>query len=207
MISLDTLWSFLIAHAYVVVFFGTLIDATGTPFPGRLMLIAAGALAASDRADPVLVVALAAAAAVLGDHVWYLAGRRAGDRLLRFYCRFAMLDTPGCVERAQRYLRRFGPAAVIVGRFVAGVRIVVTPLAAQSGMPYAHYLACTAIGATLWCSLWVLVGFVLGDQWLTAAGDGDTNMLMALLGMGVGMIALVAVAARLMALRREGRRP
>jgi len=38
MISIDTLWTFLVTPAYVVVFFGTLIDATGTPFLRALAL-------------------------------------------------------------------------------------------------------------------------------------------------------------------------
>lgn len=59
MISFDTLWTFLVTYAYVVVFFGTLIDATGTPFPGRLLLIAVGGLAATGRVNLVPLIALA----------------------------------------------------------------------------------------------------------------------------------------------------
>ena len=54
----------LAASAYPVVFIGTLIDASGVPFPGRLLLVAAGALAAAGRHSVLLIIALAAVMSV-----------------------------------------------------------------------------------------------------------------------------------------------
>ena len=71
------------AHTYPIVFVGTLIDASGVPFPGRLLLVAAGALAGSGRGSIVVIIVLGTVAAVLMDHVWYLAGLWGGERLLR----------------------------------------------------------------------------------------------------------------------------
>ena len=42
---------------------------------------------------------------------------------------------------------------MIVGRFMTGVRIVVTPLAAESGMPYLRYVAFDVLGAGLLLTL------------------------------------------------------
>jgi membrane protein DedA with SNARE-associated domain len=200
-ISIDALLAILAHHAYLLVFVGTLIDATGTPFPGRLMLITVGGLAATGDLSVVALIALAIAGAVLGDHLWYLAGRLAGGRVTRLYCRFVMFGARGCEERARAYLARFGPAAIIVGRFMAGVRIVVTPLAAESGMPYLRYAVFDVLGATLWCSLWVLVGFGLGDQWMTPEGDGKEVML-GVLGAGLILTVAMTVAVRLVGTTR-----
>jgi len=43
--ALQPVAAWLLSHTYLVVFFGALIDATGIPFPGRLILVAAGAFA------------------------------------------------------------------------------------------------------------------------------------------------------------------
>ena len=165
------------------------------------MLITAGGLAATGNLSVVALIALAIAGAVLGDHLWYLAGRLSGGRVTGMYCRFVMFGARGCEERARAYLARFGPAAIIVGRFMAGVRIVVTPLAAESGMPYLRYVVCDVLGATLWCSLWVLVGFGLGDQWMTAEGNGKEVML-GVLGAGLILTVAMTIVARLIGTRR-----
>lgn len=205
MISFDSLWTFLVAHAYAVVFVGILIDATGTPFPGRLLLITAGGIAATGGANVLFLICLAIVAAILGDHVWYLAGRLGGDRVIRFYCRVVLLGATPCVERAKAYFARFGPAVFIVGRFVAGVRIVVTPLAAGSGMPYLRYLLYDTMGAALWATVWVLIGFLLGDQWIAWTKDGDAATIGAVLTGGGTAAVATAVLYRLWQRQRSTR--
>jgi len=204
-ISFDSLWTFLVAHAYAVVFVGILIDATGTPFPGRLLLITAGGIAATGGANVLFLICLAIVAAILGDHVWYLAGRLGGDRVIRFYCRVVLLGATPCVERAKAYFARFGPAVFIVGRFVAGVRIVVTPLAAGSGMPYLRYLLYDTMGAALWATVWVLIGFLLGDQWIAWTKDGDAATIGAVLTGGGTAAVATAVLYRLWQRQRSTR--
>jgi membrane protein DedA with SNARE-associated domain len=204
-ISVDALAEFLRSHAYFVVLVGTFVDATGTPFPGRLLLITAGGLAATGGVGPTPLIALATVGAVLGDHVWYVAGRLAGGRVVQLYCRLRFFGTTGCADRARTFVKRFGPAAVIVGRFVAGVRVLVTPLAAESGMPYLRYVACDAIGAALWCSLWVLLGFALGDQWAAWQDEHGKETIVALLGAGAVVALSGAFAYRLWERRRSRR--
>jgi membrane protein DedA with SNARE-associated domain len=206
-IVLDSMWTFLVAHAYAVVFVGVLVDATGTPFPGRLLLITAGGIAATGGANVLLLICLAVVAALLGDHVWYLAGRLGGDRVVRLYCRVVLLGATPCVERAKAYFARFGPGVFIVGRFVAGVRIVVTPLAASSGMPYRRYVLYDAIGAAVWATVWILLGFLLGDQWIAWTKDGGAATISAVLT-GASVLAVAgAVAYRLWQRQRAARRP
>ena len=64
---LRPLFDAFVAHAYLVVFVGALIDATGLPFPGRLLLAGAGAYAAAGNASLGAFIALAALGAMLAD--------------------------------------------------------------------------------------------------------------------------------------------
>jgi membrane protein DedA with SNARE-associated domain len=201
-ISLDAMWQLFAGHAYAVVLVGTFVDATGTPFPGRLLLIAAGGLAATGAVSPVLLIAMAIVGTVLGDHVWYVIGRLGGDRFVKLYCRLMPFVGTECADRAREYLRRFGPAAVIIARFVAGVRVLVTPLAAESGMPYLRYAVSDVIGACMWCSLWVLVGFAIGDRWLVWQEQFGKEMMATMLG-GVVAAMLVATLTYRLWLRRQ----
>ncbi|HXH83913.1 MAG TPA: VTT domain-containing protein [Candidatus Tectomicrobia bacterium] len=160
----------LVRHTYVVVLLGTMVDATGLPFPGRVLLIAAGAFARRGDVNPALVVVLAAAGAALTDHVWYLAGASGRSRLLRLYCRLS-LSSGRCVRRTGDWFRRYGGATIVVGRFVAGVRIFAWPLAREHGIGYPTFLALDLLGALLWAGTWVGLGMAIGDGWVEAAED------------------------------------
>jgi membrane protein DedA with SNARE-associated domain len=151
-------------HLFAVVFLGAIVDAIGIPFPGRIMLITAGSMtdpALDNSAGTSLVIAVAVAGTVAGDHVWYLLGRLMGRRLLDHYGRHIRLSGPRLVT-ADRFLRRYGGVALILGRLAATLRVVITPLAASRGMPYARFLAFDFAGALLWVAGFVWLGRAAG---------------------------------------------
>lgn len=158
----------LIAHTYLVVFLGTMFDATGLPFPGRVLLVAAGAVAAAGHANVLMVVAAGALAAMLVDQVWFLTITRGSSRLVDAYCRMRG-QPPGCDEEADEYFRRYGAATIILGRFFTVVRLVAWPVAARNGVGYARFVALDVVGATLWTSIWVALGWLVGEHWRSAA--------------------------------------
>ena len=167
---LQALTGWLTAHTYAVVFVATIIDATGVPFPGRIILAAAGALAASaGDVSVLLVIALGAAGVVVSDHLWYFAGALGTDRLLlRAYCRVTG-DASDCAARAKGWLRRFGALIIVVGRFVAVVRMFAWPLARAHGIRYPVFVALDVPAAIAWCAIWVGLGWLLGEQWADAS--------------------------------------
>jgi membrane protein DedA with SNARE-associated domain len=83
----ESLTAWLVEHTYAVVFVSSLVDATAFPFPGRIILAAAGAFAAAGDASLTLVIALGTAGVIITDHAWYFAGSLGSNRLLRLYCR------------------------------------------------------------------------------------------------------------------------
>jgi membrane protein DedA with SNARE-associated domain len=149
-------------HLYLFVFLSSLIDATGIPFPGRIMLVVAGTIASGDG-EVATIVALGAAGAVTGDHALYLAGAIGGPRLLALYCRLT-LGPPHCIDRTVAYFRRVGPPAIMLGRFSTSVRLFAAVMAGSGHFPYPRFVAYDLIGALSYAGLWVLVGYVFGDQ-------------------------------------------
>ena len=162
MLSTVDIW--LREHLYAVVFLGAIIDAVGVPFPGRIMLITAGSLsdpARDDGGDAWMVIVLAVAGTVVGDHAWYLLGRLTGRRLLERYSRIVRLS-PRRIAAADRFLRRFGGLALVASRFAATLRLVVIPLAVSRGMSYGRFLAYDLLGAVLWVTGFVWLGRAAG---------------------------------------------
>jgi membrane protein DedA with SNARE-associated domain len=187
----------LIEHTYLVVFVCTVIDATGLPFPGRMVLAAAGAFAASGDVSLTALIAVGALGAMLTDQVWYFAGWFDTKRLLRLYCRWTF-SSGACVARTGDYFRRFGALTIIIGRYVAGVRVLAWPLAHKSGVGYARFLLYDAVGAVLWTATWVLIGWFVGDRWESVL-DSVGGWMVAIL------IAAAALLAAVVVLRRRAR--
>jgi membrane protein DedA with SNARE-associated domain len=165
-----SLTAWLVEHTYAVVFVSTLVDATAIPFPGRIVLAAAGAFAAAGDVSALLVIALGTAGIVITDHLWYFGGALGGDRLLRFYCRVTF-SSPDCVQRTTDWFKRFGPLVIVVGRFVAAVRVLAWPLARDHGVSYPTFLALEVPTALAWTSLWVGLGWLLGARWADAPAE------------------------------------
>jgi membrane protein DedA with SNARE-associated domain len=153
---------FLADHPFSVVFWSSLIEAAGLPLPSRVILILTSALLASDG-DLAWLIVVAAAGALLGDHVPYLAGRFAGTRVLALYCRVT-LASEACVEKTLRYFLRFGPAALLFSRLSGSVRLFAAACAGCGHITYARYLALDAIGTVIYASLCVLVGHLIGER-------------------------------------------
>jgi len=165
-----SLTAWLVEHTYAVVFLSTLVDATAIPFPGRIVLAAAGAFAAAGDVSALLVIAMGTAGVVATDHLWYFGGSLGGDRLLRFYCRVTF-SSPDCVQRTTDWFKRFGPLVIVVGRFVAAVRVLAWPLARDHGVRYPTFLALEIPTALAWTSLWVGLGWLLGARWADAPAE------------------------------------
>src|SRR5436190_9650790 len=117
--------------ALLIVFLMPALEASaflGFLFPGEIAVILGGVLASQGRFPLVAAIAAAVIGAFVGDSVGYAIGRKYGRRLLH--------GTLGRIPRVKRrleselvkaeaFLLRRGPWAVIVGRLTAALRVLV----------------------------------------------------------------------------------
>jgi membrane protein DedA with SNARE-associated domain len=181
-------------HTYPVVFVGTLIDASGLPFPGRLLLITAGALAGTGRRSVVIVILLGIVGATLMDHVWYWGGAWQSERVLGLYRRLNGWSRVYC-DAARDCFTRYGAATIVIGRFSTSVRILAWPFAAAHGVGYVKFLLLDLCAAGLWAALWVLLGWTVGER--AASGAETAGTWFAIAGAVVLAVAVTPIAMRL----------
>jgi membrane protein DedA with SNARE-associated domain len=104
------------------------------------------------------------------------------------------------VQRTTDWFDRFGPFIILLGRFVAVVRMLSWPVARARGVGYPTFLTLDVVAALLWTTLWVGLGWLLGAHWArTPAGPR-------MVGLAVGGLALLTLAI-VGILRRRRRRP
>jgi len=133
--------------------------------PGDTLLFAAGVLVANDSkvlpSSLPLVCLLVSIAAIAGNLVGYSIGRAAGPAVFRRTD--SRLFKPEYVERTSAFFARYGPAAIVLARFVPVVRTFITVMAGASRMQWRRYAAYSVIGGALWGTGVVLLGFWLGQ--------------------------------------------
>jgi membrane protein DedA with SNARE-associated domain len=145
-----------------VLFVVVLLESFGVPLPGETALIAFGVLAAQGHYSIVVVIAVAAAAAIVGDNLGYLLVGRLGGR--RLFERWGPLR-----RRAERILppteelmKKHGGKVVFFGRFVTILRYTAAWVAGIAGMPWRKFLFWNAAGGICWAILVGLVAYYAG---------------------------------------------
>lgn len=178
-------------YGVLLVFANVLALSLGLPVPAMPTLILVGAgLALQPEAMwlPLLgVLAASVAASLIGDSVWFYAGRRYGNRTLQSLCRLS-LSRDTCMKRTERFYGRFGIRILSVAKFIPGLSMVSVPLAGamQSRLP--PFLRYDGLGATLWAALGLGLGVVFSRQVETVI---DT---LSQLGTGAGVVIGIALA-------------
>ncbi len=150
----------LFAHyGLALVFLNAFLHEAGAPLPLSPTVILAAGWDAS-VGGIASIVALVALGSLLGNALWFHAGRRLGAPVLRTLCRVS-LSPDTCVAKTSGAFDRWGGALLVVGRFIPGVSLVAPPLAGMTGMPWRRFVALTAVGAAIWALVIALLGVAL----------------------------------------------
>lgn len=176
-------------------------ESAGVPVPGETALVAAGLLAGSGTLSLPAVIVVASAAAMLGDNLGYLLGRRGGRALLTRDGRFAR-HRHKAVATGDRFFARYGAKTVFFGRWVSGVRIVAAVMAGASLMPWRTFLVYNALGAVAWSATVAGVAALIGP--VAAAVIYGAGLAVA--GGGALFAAIRSWLSRRRAAARVGRR-
>ena len=100
------------------------------------------------------VLAVSVAASLIGDSVWFYAGRRYGNRTLQSLCRLS-LSRDTCMKRTERFYGRFGIRVLSVAKFIPGLSMVSVPLAGAMQARLPLFLRYDGLGYFVCASFWV----------------------------------------------------
>ncbi len=130
------------------------------PFlPGDSLLFTA-ALLSTQLALPIPVMVIAASiAAIAGDQVGYMIGRKYGVGIFKPDAR---IFKTRYLEQSDRFFTTYGAKALVLARFVPIVRTFIPPIVGMSHLPYRIFLVWNAIGGIAWAVVCGLAGLWLG---------------------------------------------
>jgi len=140
------------------------------PIPGDLFIAAMGVLAHQGRASFAPTAAVVTTATVLGATVLYLVSRHAGRPLLvKVMRRFGF--TEAREQRLEGWLTRHGAVAVVVGRLIPGLRIVMTVVAGVLRLRHRTFVVGTFFAGLVWSTIYFWLGWALGAGYERLAGQ------------------------------------
>ncbi len=177
--------------------------------PGDSLLFTAGMFAAGTFSDTfpnvnfniyVLLVGVFIAA-VAGDQVGYLFGRKAGPALFRRPD--SKLFKQEHLETAQDFFERHGPKAIVLARFVPIVRTFCPIVAGAGQMEYRTFVRYNVIGGFFWGIGVTLLGYFLGN----VAFIKDNLEIAILLVVAVSVVPIVVEVVKSRSERRRHAKP
>ena len=167
-------------YGYSFLFLAVLAENLGLPVPSYPFILVGTALAAELHLRLTGVVAVCALAALLGDEIWFLLGRKQGRPILRKLCSLS-LRPDSCVSQTENLFGRHGLKSLLVAKFLPGLNTVAPPLAGMLGVSNLRFALFDLGGIALWAGSAVALGWGFRSQveWLMAwvAAFGRTSVL------------------------------
>lgn len=157
---------------YPGVLFLMTLEEVFPPVPSEVILPLAGFMVGRGDFSFIPTLIVATAGTLLGALIVYGIGRWLGEdrvrRLVGRYGKYILLSEDD-VDRGRDWFERHGAIAVVVARFVPGVRSVISIPAGIEKMSLWKFTGYTLIGSTAWNAALIGVGWILGDQWQTVS--------------------------------------
>jgi membrane protein DedA with SNARE-associated domain/rhodanese-related sulfurtransferase len=154
---------FLLRHGYVVIFVAVFIEQIGLPIPAGPVLLAAGALAGFHRLNLAPALALAVAASLICDSLWFALGLRRGGSVLKFVCRIS-IEPDTCISKTHSAYLRYGPESLLISKFLPWFGTLGPPLAGMFNLAIWKFLLIDAGGALLWAGTYIASGWLFRRQ-------------------------------------------
>src|SRR6267154_1297394 len=156
---------FVLQHQSSGLFLVIFLEELGIPLPapGVVAIMYGGYLTTTGAIPYPLAYLAVVAGAVLGSACNLTISRKYGRPFIQRFGKYVGV-TEQRLLRAQGFFRRWGPWALIIGRHIPGMRIVLSALSGILGVPYRVFIPCVLVSATIWAAIFLELGRMLGPR-------------------------------------------
>ena len=141
--------------------FGEACIGVGLLISGVFLLIIAIAIYSSELATIEVIVLLAFIGAISGDHFGFYVGKKLGPQ---FHSSSIASRYRKNIDRAEELIRKYGAAAIFIGRFIPAIRSLIPATLGLSKFNPVRYSLMDALACALWSIVLglIVVGLDLG---------------------------------------------
>jgi membrane protein DedA with SNARE-associated domain len=184
--------AWVVQHGYLGLGAALAAGIVGVPVPDEILLTFAGYQVSIGKLHMVPTLVAAFLGSACGITVSYGAGRILGGWLLGAGERHGLLRAER-VATVRQWFDRFGRWSLTLGYFVPGLRHVIAIIAAGVGMPFPTFALSAYLGALAWVSSFVCIGYVLGEEWHSAAETLHHHLVAFGIALSVALTVLLVV--------------
>ncbi|MFX4303271.1 DedA family protein [Alicyclobacillus tolerans] len=154
----------IVHFGYMGVFLILFLEMVGIPFPAETTLVVSGVewIHGQFSFFPLLLAAFLGN--VVGSTVAYSLGRTLGRPLLVRYGKYVGINEKR-LNKAENQFAKWRIWIVLIGKFIAGVRVLVPYLAGIDAMPIWKFSLVNALSALIWVAFFLLSGRYIGVAW------------------------------------------
>lgn len=187
---------------YFGIFLGMTIESSFFPFPSEVILIPAGTLVSKGEMVLGLVFLAGLSGSLLGAFInYFLAlflGRKTVDYLISRHGKKFFLTEKSLI-RSDNYFRKHGEITTFIGRFIPGIRQLISLPAGFSKMNLLKFTLYTGLGAGIWAAVLIYIGIFFGNnaEWI----NGNLRILTYL----VLLVALIVLVLYVLLNKRKNR--
>src|SRR5690348_12523245 len=132
-------------YGYVALFVGVFLENLGIPIPGETVLLAAGFFCKQGSLRLAIVIPCAIVAAICGDNLGYLIGRKGGRSFAERRGKYIGL-TPKRLKKVEGYFHDHAGRTIFIARFISGLRVVAAIGAGVSRVPWPTFVLFNSAG-------------------------------------------------------------
>lgn len=150
---------------FLGIFLGTILEYVLPPIPSEIVLPTGGYLISFYRLGTfglIYGIFFATIGMTMGAIFYYLLSLYFGRKFIEKYGKKILIDKKK-IEVAEKWFKKYGRFAVLIGRMVPGIRELISIPAGLLKMNLAEYISYTFIGSFVWSSILITLGYIFGE--------------------------------------------
>ena len=166
------------------------------PIPSEVILPLAGLAAGQGKLSLFGAIAWTTLGSVVGAMALYYIGMALGrDRLIVIADKLPLVKVSD-IEKTEAWFNKHGGRAVFFGRFIPIFRSFISIPAGLERMHMAKFLFYTALGSLIWNAIFVMVGYLLGENYTVVTDWVDTYSDVIVVLVLIAIVIFVVVRIR-----------
>ena len=148
---------------YLGIFLLMCIESSFIPFPSEIVLIPAGYLASENKMNLFFIFSSGLGGSMVGAFINYYLALLLGRKILIKYGKYFFIKEEA-IYKMDSFFYKHGAISTFSARLIPGIRQLISIPAGLSRMNLTKFSLYTALGAGIWASILIMIGYIVGDN-------------------------------------------